>query len=234
MATVNLHADSTSEGHDIVSMAVRVRTNLAIHHLFAACRFTTTIRQIERENEGRPLGDFWDEILHNALGVLALSTAALEAFANELYFEYDGLGTDLNHASKEIVCNFMDMKPALEKFALIIAIHTGNGIPRGDEVVQNVDALISLRNSILHFRPEWHGEVGDHANKSRKVKYRFALSPLFPGEPALPRAWANGSFAIWALESVIQFLDFFCKATKIENPCDKFRSQLSLYSANAI
>lgn len=235
MTTLHLQADSTTEGSDIFSMAVKVRTSLAIHHLFAACRFTARIRQIERENEGKPLGDFWEEILHNALGVLTLSVAALETYANELYFEDPGLGTDLNPASKKIDAELIERQSVLCKYEFVLAIRSGVDLPKGHLVVQNVQALLTLRNAIVHFRPEWHGEEGEHAKKSRQVKHRFPLSQLFPpGEPALPRAWASGSFAIWALKSVTEFFDYFCVATTIANPCDSFRTKLSLYSDGAI
>lgn len=48
---------STQE-NDVMSASVKVRTNLALHHLFAACRFTARIHEIENENLGEPFGEF--------------------------------------------------------------------------------------------------------------------------------------------------------------------------------
>ena len=93
MTTVNLAADpviqinNCSSGIQInncSSGSIKTYTNLAPHHLLAARRFADRIREIEKEHESEPVGPFWNEILHNALGVVTLAVASLEGYANEV------------------------------------------------------------------------------------------------------------------------------------------------------
>ena len=72
---------------DISRGIIRTRTNFAVHHLFAACRFSAIVGEIELTNAGQPFAAFWEEILHNSLGVAVVTVAALESYANEMYFE---------------------------------------------------------------------------------------------------------------------------------------------------
>src|SRR5688572_2393980 len=96
--------DRTGElvGQVIMTMTAtataRSRMNLALHHLFAACRFASRVNHVEQSNAGQPFGDFWDEILQNALGVVTLTVACIESFANEMYFEGEILGKSLSPA----------------------------------------------------------------------------------------------------------------------------------------
>jgi len=48
MAEIN--ASITETPNVTVTMTAKSRTNLALHHLFAACRFATRIGEIEQEN----------------------------------------------------------------------------------------------------------------------------------------------------------------------------------------
>lgn len=222
------------EEDDTMAAYGKLRTNLALHHLFAACRFTARILQLERENKGKPFGEFWDEILHNALGVLTLSTAALETFANELYFEGNGLKDTFNNKTAEILGDLIDRQPVLSKYELILAARTSNSLSYGTPVVQNVQLLIELRNQVIHFRPEWDGEDGKHAKLSKRLNHRFAPSPYLTGENLFPRAWASGAFASWALNSTIVFIDSFCADSRVSNPFEQIRDRLTEYSAGAV
>jgi hypothetical protein len=222
------------EESDSLAATAKTRVNLALHHLFAACRFAARIRQIEKENEAQAFGEFCEEILHNALGVLTLATASLEAFANELYFEGEGLKSDLSPKAKEILAQLIDRESVLAKYELVLAIRSSHGLPYGETVIQDVQTLIQLRNSVIHFHPEWLGDDGQHAKLSKKLNHKFSPSPYFPGEGLFPRAWASGDFSGWALKTTINFFDFFCTQAHLENPCTKFRCRLSTYSDGVI
>lgn len=173
-------------------------------------------------------------MLHNALGVLTLSTAALEAFANELYFEGEGLESDLNSKTKEILGELIDRENLLAKYELVLAIRTSRGLPYGESVIQNVQTLILLRNAVIHFRPEWSSDDGEHAKLSKKLNHKFAPSPYFSGEGLFPRAWVSAEFAVWALKTTIKFFDYFCSESGIRNPCMNFHSRLTQYSGGVV
>lgn len=212
----------------------KTRMNLALHHLFGACRFTARIRQIEQVHETDAFGPFWEEVLHNALGVATLTVACLECYANELYFEGSILSATLNPTATNAVAALIDKESILKKYDVALAIRSDKQLPYDAAVVQNVDALIRLRNAVVHFRPEWFAETGAHDRLSRRLEHKFSPSRFLSGEPLFPRAWASGSFSVWALKTAVEFLDYFCPEANVPNPLDLFRERISEYSGNAL
>ena len=104
-----------------LALALRTRVNLALHHLFAACRGCAVIGSIEAAHSGEVYGPFWDEILHNALSVAALSVAALETYANQLYRDGVLERTGVTTAASEEIVALVDREQILSKYSLILS-----------------------------------------------------------------------------------------------------------------
>lgn len=221
------------KGASVTGMG-RTRTNLALHHLLAAGRYTAQISIVEKENDGKPLGPFWDEILQNSLGVVTLTVSALECYANETWFEHAPARPDMNESAAEKISELIDRESVLAKYSLALSLYTGKGLEQGGQTVQNVDALIKLRNAVVHFRPEWFGDQAKHERLSRKLSGKFQPSQFFSDEPLFPRAWATSSFAFWAIRSTVQFLDHFYSEADLLNPLEKFKSRLEEVSTVAL
>lgn len=217
-----------------LTATAKTRTNLALHHLFAACRFSARIGQIEAENIGQPFGAFWEEILQNSLGVATLTVAALESYANEMYFEGAILMPSLNHVAAVDFAAIVDKETILKKYAMALSILTGKRLDMGIAATQNADTLIRLRNAVVHFRPEWFDEQGKHEKLSKVLQNRFTPSAFLQNESVFPRAWASHSFTVWAIKSTVQFIDHFYAELGRPSPIDQFRGQLSTLSSNAI
>jgi hypothetical protein len=205
--------------------------NLGIHHLLAAGRSCKRISEVEKENLGQRLGDFWDEIFQNALAVATLSVASVECFANELYFEGSSISPALNAAATSEISELVDKETMLRKFSVALAIRNGKRFDYGIVPIQNVDALIKLRNGVVHFRPEWFGEQEKHDKLSRVLMHKFKGSPFLPEEPLFPRAWASRDFAEWALKSTVTFLEYFYNEAALECPISQFKGRLESLSA---
>ena len=92
--------------------------------------------------------------------------------------------------------------------------------------MQNADALIKLRNAIIHFRPEWFDDQKEHEKLSKVLRGKFRASPFLPGEPLFPRAWASRAFTERALRSTVAFLEHFYGASSIECPITKWKTRL--------
>lgn len=214
-----------------LSSTGKSRTNLALHHLLAAGRYAAQVSIVEQENHGKPLGPFWDEILQNSLGVVTLSVAALECYANELWFEYAPARPGMNEIAAEKISELIDRESVLSKYSLAFSLYTGKPLDRGCKPVQNVDALIKLRNGVVHFRPEWVDSQAKHEKLSKQLNNRFASSQFFPNEPLFPRAWATGDFARWAIRSTVGFLDYFYSEAKLSNPLEDIKSRLEKVSS---
>jgi hypothetical protein len=216
------------------STTLRTRASLALHHLFAACRFAAVVAQVEHENYGRSFDGFWDEILHNSLGVVTLTVASIESYANELYFEGSIVTPVLNPAAAAELAEVIDMESILRKYSMALVVRTGKRLNFGITPVQNANALIKLRNAIVHFRPEWFDEQDKHDKLSKILQHKFKPSAFLPDEPIFPRAWASHDFAIWALRTTVQFLDHFYSEAGVLSPIEKFKPQLRELSGNAL
>ena len=237
MAEIN--ASASFSMHATISATAKSRTNLALHHLFAACRFAARIGEIERQNRSQPFGSFWEEILQNSLGVATLSVACIEGYANEFYFEFyfepSAIAPGLNPAATDLVAELLDKESILRKFSAALTFRSGKPLDLGVTPVQNVDALIKLRNAVVHFRPEWFEEQDRHEKLSKILRCKFNASPFFlPEEPFFPRAWASHDFATWALKSSVAFLEHFYGQVGIDCPLKPFKSHLAELSADAL
>lgn len=214
--------------------ATKTRANLALHHLFAACRFASRIKEVESENSGQPFGAFWEEILHNSLGVATLTVASIESYANELYFEGSILTPTLNPAAARQIAELIDSKSILDKYSTALAVRVGKHLNLGILPVQNAAALIKLRNAVVHFRPEWFDEQDKHDKLSKDLGPKFKPSCFLPNEPLFPRAWASHDFAAWALRTTVAFLEHFYSEVGVECPLSKFKARLKELSANTL
>ncbi len=107
----------------------------------------------------------------------------------------------------------------MKKFEVALTIRSGKDLGRGTSVVQNVEALIKLRDSVVHFRPEWFDAQDKHDKLSRHLAGKFDRSHFFDDEESLfPRAWASGSFVLWSLRTTSDFIEHFCSEGDIPNP----------------
>ena len=219
---------------DVSNCAIRTRTNLALHHLFAACRFSARVGEIESANAGQPFAAFWEEILQNSLGVAVLTVAALESYANEMYFEGSVLKLGMNAASAADLAEIIDRESILTKYSLALSISVDKRLDLGISVTQNVDALIKLRNAVVHFRPEWFDEQDKHEKLSILLQHKFKPSTFLPNESVFPRAWASHSFTVWALKTTVDFINHFHSETGTPSVVTNFSENLSTLSAGAL
>ncbi len=216
------------------SISARTRVNLALHHLLAACRGCAAISSIETAHQGAAYGPFWEEILHNALSVSALSVAAIEAYANQLYCDGVLEKAGIKAAASMEIMALVDREQILNKYSLVLSLHKGVALNRGATAVQNTDALIKLRNAVVHFQPEWFDEQDKHDKLSKILTYKFQPSPFLQGEPIFPRAWASHSFATWALTTTVAFINYFHDQLGTESFLKKWRPRLAELSAGAL
>jgi len=229
-----LNASVTESANLISTATVRTRMNLGFHHLSAACRFSARVGQVEAENYGQAFGSFWEEILHNSLGVAVQTVAALESYVNEMYFEGAVLERGLNSAAALELAEMVDKETILRKYAIALSISAKKRLDKGATPTQNADALIKLRNAVVHFRPEWFGEKSKHDKLSNELQHKFQPSVFLPNEPIFPRAWASHSFTVWALKSTVEFIEHFHSESGLVSPIEPYRPQLSALSANAL
>jgi len=175
------------------------------------------------------------EVLHDSLVVATSSVAALESYANELYFEGKFISPALNEPAASQVSDLIDKESILKKFALALALRANKKLDLGSPPSQNIDALIKLRNLLVHYRSEWSHDQTAHDKVAKTLKHRFERSPFIPEhEPLLPKAWASLSFARWAISSVYRFMEHFYTEAGVENPLNKRKDKLQQLSRGAL
>jgi hypothetical protein len=215
-----------SEAPDTASIVVRTRMGLGLHHLLAAARFASRVQEVEQANQGRELGNFWDEIFQYSLGVSTSCVACLESYANELYFEGAHKAPNVSDTALTILADLVGSKPLLQKFSIALALRINRPLDQGQGPVQDIAALIKLRNAIVHFQPEWFDAQAEHAKVSRLLTHRVQASPFLPDEPLFPRAWASAHFAQWAVRSTVQFLVEYYSQAGLPDPLKQFRDRI--------
>ena len=95
----------------------------------------------------------------------------------------------------------------------------------GVESFQSVDALVRLRNALMHFKPEW--EPAKHKQLSSELRNFFEPSEFLANDPGLfPRAWASHDCTTWALNSVLSFIEHFEHCAGLPHKMAQFSDRL--------
>ncbi|MFN8470056.1 MAG: hypothetical protein U0X20_31165 [Caldilineaceae bacterium] len=199
------------------TLTTSVRRNFAVRHLSSAAYFSQLAAQIERENDGKPLGPFFDEILAHSTACVMTSVAALEAFANEMFIDHQHCFPDVDGRLFEKLWSFYEAKPLLEKFQFAMFLRHTPELNRGENPYQAVNALIELRNALVHFKPEWDSERVRHGRIAKLLNGHFEPSRYYPGEPLFPLGWVTSNCTKWAVTSCVQFITQFEEQAGIDH-----------------
>lgn len=212
------------------------QAHLALHHLQTACQYSSRLAQIEQENAGKPFGAFWADILYGSLGVAALTVLFLDDCADRLYIDdcvNPVVGRDANAAARP--AEPVGSEDILRKYSDAMEIWVGKPLDYSVAPVQNVDALIKLRNKVAKLLlNQQRDEPELYDNLPFVLHDKFESSAFFPDEPVLPRAWASYSFATWAIRSTVEFLEYFYSEAGVPSPIAGLKPQLSKLSGLAI
>jgi len=189
---------------------LRQRENFAVQHMLAAARFARACHRIEQEHAGKPLGSFFGEIrAFVSAGVLSV-VASMEANLNELLADKPRFGSGLTERAFEEVWRDAERRSLLDKYQFVLVLLGHNEVPRGDALFQNADALVRMRNALVHFHPEWHDQKGKHQTVSERLGNRFQPSPFISGNaPMFPMKCMCHSCLDWAVTTGRDFMQEF-------------------------
>lgn len=164
------------------------------------------------------------------VGSIFTSVSFLEAYINELYCEAERGGEwaweMLNHDKKLI--NLMETLwkhkiprtahySILEKYGLTLDLAGKPPLLKGDSPYQDVESLIKLRNSLIHYEPEpvLHGDSPLIEDKEKhkfekQLRGRFEPNPLVDSKnPFYPDRCLSHGCAEWGLHSSLKFVEKF-------------------------
>ena len=205
-----------NEAPDVMEANATFLFNFSVQHLLGAALFSRSVGEIERKHAGEQYGKFWDEILQLSSACIFAAVAALEAYANELFFDRARVFPGYPSRLLDRLWETFEQKSISEKFEFALLLRNRQLMDRGARPYQDVAALIDLRNGLIHFKPEWENEAERHEQISRRLHARFSPSPFLPDRLVFPRSWATHSCTKWAVESCLAFSHEFERLAGLE------------------
>jgi hypothetical protein len=158
------------------------------------------------------------------IGAVFASVAALEASINELYHEAingepktaDGFECGTQVIKSEWV-KMERRSPILAKYERALRL-AGQPSFEGETTWQDAADLILLRNTLVHYKAEWHDERGAHHRLQQRLDGKFILNVRPPGFNLwFPHQCLSAGCAEWATRTVQAFMAAFCKRIGIAN-----------------
>ena len=196
----------------------RVVSNFALTHLLAGIEFAKRTGEIEAAHKGQPFGNFWQDISIYWSGAIMSSVAALESLINELYLQtnsplqnVDGDFDDFFWGNRGL-----ERKPILQKYQAALAQLGVTPFDQESDPYTAVEALIGLRNYIVHFKPLFE-EGRRNEDLEATLADRFELSP-FPDDGAdfVTKKCVSGGCASWAVEASRSYIRVFADLSKLD------------------
>jgi len=219
---IKLRVEAANLSLTASDVRLRVKANLSRQLLATAKLFGRHCAEIaEREGQLEWPQPSWEASRSYATGAVVMAVSALEASINELYLEAvdrnsHALGalTAEQIAQLETLWEAVDRTKILAKYQLVLAVCGKERMPKGMEPYQSVDALIDLRNAVVHFKPEWDDELVEHAKLEKRLASKFddcALALRATGHMVwFPGRCLGLGCANWAIGAVERFVAEFC------------------------
>ena len=211
-----------------IGVHAHVKVSLGLVHMEAARDFARRCADIENDQKDLPWPQpRYREADRYALGSVILSVAAIEAGINETYqAAVDSVGQrelDLPQAKAKLLAvlwNDVEQFPLLRKYQVALVACGKEPFDAGAEPYQSAQNLIRLRNALVHFKPEWDDDRGDHHKLEQRLKSRFEEAQTWKRRTG-SRAWfpdrcLGAGCAKWACDSAQALHDEFCNRIGID------------------
>ncbi|MBN9387757.1 MAG: hypothetical protein J0I20_06900 [Chloroflexi bacterium] len=192
------------------------RPNLSYSFLQSAAYFSRMSHKIEIEVTDRSLQLV--EYKANSTAAVIFAITAVEAVINELYTDaVDGIKEAFKNLdplvsdSMALVWNdFKDKENFFLKFNFVLTLAKKPTFVKGSNPGQDMLTLVSLRNNLIHFKPEWKSTQDEHKKLEDRLRGKFELNPYAPDyRPFFPDKCLGHGCAEWAVKTSIAFLDEF-------------------------
>jgi hypothetical protein len=209
----------------------RVISTFALQHLMAAALFTRQAWEIERQNQGVPFGTFFEDIRSYVSGAIMCSAAALEANINELFIAHGG---PLRCALSNFDTQFwgekgIERKRILVKYQEAMRILGKKKFPQHAPFFEDVQCLIAMRNSLVHFKPLWDPRRMKDVDLIEKLQNKFALSSFCDeGADFISMKCMSHACAAWAVLATITFVREFAISSGLQDSFWPFIERLQV------
>jgi len=202
-----------------MSATLSLKTNYSGYHLNGAALFSRTAAKIEREYNPPLKDDLRTEYFSAVTASVLMSVAALESKINELYLYavdrnphiFKGVEDWIIDTLQELWFS-LEEKPILVKYQLALTICKKEKFDKGQNPFQDANRLITLRNALVHYKPEWDTDLNEHKKLESYLKGRFNISPFSHSNDAFfPKQCIGHGCAAWSVITTINFINEFYK-----------------------
>ena len=227
-----------------------IKTYYSIQHLKSSYLLLEESRKIEfsdfSELEGVEKAELSSRNLAFVTGAIFSTIAFLEASINELLSDIsinDDRVKTLPIDRKKDIKTLWDKedRSSLEKWSVLkkyqktLELLDKEQINEKSELYDNVSILVELRNTLMHFKPEWNAihspYLSENENQHKltsRLEGKFEISIFFTnsGNPFFPDKCMGYGCAEWALRNAVMFVDEFYTRVGIKPNYNHVRKNL--------
>ena len=205
------------DNETIEATADQVVASLYRHHLFAARHLSELACQLEDANPGSSDREVIERHRAYVTGSVLAATAFLEASINELYLEVQGHVVNGSAGGRRVLAvpahfwSSVARPPILHKYQLALVVADAEPFDEGRSPFREADALVALRDALVHGRIEWRDQHGRRQNLERRLRAKFKHNSLVSADAAeFPDQLLGAGCSAWAVKVAEEFSDEFC------------------------
>ncbi|MCO5383414.1 MAG: hypothetical protein NHB15_16170 [Methanosarcina barkeri] len=210
-------------------LSMRSLIPLSKNHLICACLCANGCKEIEQEfidgNTIRNKDDLHQENIAYACGAVISSVAFMESTINEFFQNFFYTFDKLNITNSELMDlkskweineeKFMHFKLEQKYDELAYKKILNKELDKNNKSWDDFKNLITLRNSLVHFRAKWQTDIPkrDDPYKIIHLRKRFKQNPFVEGTDNLdfPKGVLCAGCAIWSIDASTRFVTMFSK-----------------------
>jgi len=211
--------------HSVGTANLSLIYNFSNQHYHAAVFFSECAQKIELDFYSNKVisAEQKNEYLNYTTSSVVFFIAALESSINELYYHASlGMTNSFKGISEEgrlFLSEFwpeIERLPILNKYLKALFLLKAEKIDLGAKVYQNIDNIVKLRDILIHFKPECDSDLVIQKKIQNRLKGKFKLTPFYDESYLwFPHRCLSYSCTKWVKESIIQFMQEFCKKANI-------------------
>ena len=199
---------ATPTGNDL-------KVNFAIEHLKMAAYGSRQAHGIEagpQPPDPAQRHAYFSYALSSVLGAVGF----IECSINELYEaapdndphlfgKNDGLARVMT-----VIWQDVERAGALRKHDLVLELGNAQAFDKGTAPYQDASLLIAVRNTLVHYKPEWVSEMPTLARLELRIRGKFESNPYAPRDaPFFPYHCLGAGCAEWAVRTARTFVEEF-------------------------
>ncbi len=212
-------------------------TYLSLQHICSAAFFSRTAARIEKDYDNNLTDDVKIEYKAVVISSIFSAVSFLESTINEFFWKSSESPQEMEKSigkdNVQLLSRLWNLKiprtarySILEKYEIALGILGKKPFDKDRSPYQDVALLIKIRNSLIHFEPEWVKDE-EKQKMEKMLSSRFSDSPLVEKTSLyFPHRCLGHGCSEWAVNNSIKFSDEFCKNIGITPICETVRSKL--------